>query len=73
MTPEESQKLEAARKAWEETVLKPALDRAPERPGLFSTSGGNPVERVYTPADLAGLDYSRDLGFPGQYPFTRGV
>ncbi len=73
MTPEESQKLEAARKVWEETVLKPALDRAPERPGLFSTSGGDPVERVYTPADLEGLDYSRDLGFPGQYPFTRGV
>jgi len=73
MTPEEYQTLEAARKAWEETVLKPALDRAPERPGLFSTSGGNPVERVYTPADVKGLDYSRDLGFPGQYPFTRGV
>ncbi len=73
MTPEEQQKLEAARKVWEETVLKPALDRAPERPGLFSTSGGSPVERVYTPADLEGLDYSRDLGFPGQYPFTRGV
>jgi methylmalonyl-CoA mutase N-terminal domain/subunit len=73
MTPEERQKLEAARKVWEETVLKPALDRAPERPGPFSTSGGNPVERVYTPADLEGLDYSRDLGFPGQYPFTRGV
>ena len=73
MTPEEHQKLEAARKAWEETVLKPALDKSPERPGLFSTSGGNPVERVYTPADLEGLDYSRDLGFPGQYPFTRGV
>ncbi len=65
MTPEEYRRLEAARKAWEETVLKPALDRAPERPG--------PAERVYTPADLEGLDYSRDLGFPGQYPFTRGV
>ncbi len=73
MTPEEHQKLEAARKVWEETVLKPALDRAPERSGPFSTSGGNPVERVYTPADLEGLDESRDLGFPGQYPFTRGV
>ncbi|MBI3031572.1 MAG: methylmalonyl-CoA mutase [Candidatus Rokubacteria bacterium] len=65
MTPEEHEKLRAARTAWEEMVLRPALDRAPERPAA--------VERLYTPADLEGLDYSRDLGFPGQYPFTRGV
>jgi len=65
--------IEDARKAWEEKTLKPALGRAPERPGPFTTSWGSPVERVYTPAELAGFDYLRDLGFPGEYPFTRGV
>ncbi len=65
--------IEDARKAWEEKTLKPALGRAPERPGPFITSWGSPVERVYTPAELAGFDYLRDLGFPGEYPFARGV
>jgi len=73
VTPEEYQKLEAALKAWQEQVLKPALEKGPERPGLFATSSGSPVERVYTAPDVAGFDAVRDLGFPGQYPFTRGV
>ncbi len=37
------------------------------------TTSSAPVERLYTPLDVAGLDYERDLGFPGEYPFTRGV
>ncbi len=65
--------IEDARKAWEEKTLKPAPGKAPERPAPFTTSWGSPVERVYTPAELAGFDYLRDLGFPGDYPFTRGV
>ena len=65
--------IEDARKAWEEKTLKSALGRAPERPGPFTTSWGSPVERVYTPAELAGFDYLRDLGFPGEYPFARGA
>ena len=72
MTPDEKP-IENARKAWEEKTLKPVVGKAPERPGLFSTSWGSPVERLYTPAELAGLDYLRELGFPGEYPFTRGV
>jgi methylmalonyl-CoA mutase N-terminal domain/subunit len=43
----------------------------PER--RFTTLSDVPVERVYTPADLPGFDYDRDLGDPGQYPFTRGI
>jgi methylmalonyl-CoA mutase N-terminal domain/subunit len=39
----------------------------------FTTISGEQAERLYTPADIAGLDYSRDLGFPGEYPYTRGV
>jgi len=64
--------LEQAKKEWEERVVGPALARAPERRQEFSTLSGIPLERLYTPADVP-LDYEADLGFPGQYPFTRGV
>ncbi len=57
--------------AWEEGPLAKMLSRSPER-GAFETSSF-PVQRLYTPLDVAGLDYERDLGFPGEYPFTRGV
>jgi methylmalonyl-CoA mutase N-terminal domain/subunit len=57
---------------WEQTTLRKTLDRFPERRESFETSSGIPVERVYTPHDVS-VDYTRDLGFPGQYPFTRGV
>lgn len=44
-----------------------------ERPGPFVTTSGRPVRRVYDPTDVAEHDYERDLGHPGEYPFTRGV
>jgi methylmalonyl-CoA mutase N-terminal domain/subunit len=44
-----------------------------ERQDSFITTSSVPVERLYTPLDIAGLDYIRDLGFPGEYPYTRGV
>jgi len=44
-----------------------------ERDADFETISGEPVEPLYTPEDVAGLDYERDLGYPGEYPFTRGV
>ncbi len=69
----ELQKIREAMRAWEKATLRPALARRPERPAPFETSWGTPIERLYTPADTAGLDYLRDLGFPGEYPFTRGV
>jgi methylmalonyl-CoA mutase N-terminal domain/subunit len=47
--------------------------RSPERKEKFTTGGGIPLERLYTPADLEGLDYGKDLGFPGEYPYVRGV
>ncbi len=58
---------------WQSTTLKQTIDRYPERRKQFSTSSGIPVEPIYTPADIAEQDYLRDLGFPGEYPFTRGV
>jgi methylmalonyl-CoA mutase N-terminal domain/subunit len=45
----------------------------PERDADFETLSGEPLQPMYTPDDVAHLDYSRDLGFPGSYPFTRGV
>jgi methylmalonyl-CoA mutase N-terminal domain/subunit len=58
---------------WEESTLKDTLDRHPERMEKFMTTSSAPVNRLYTPLDTADLDYKRDLGFPGEYPFTRGV
>ena len=44
-----------------------------DKQGLFTTTSGVPVERLYTPDDISSTDYLRDLGFPGEYPYTRGV
>ena len=73
VTPEEQARFEQARREWEERTLKPSLARAAERPGPFADSSGAPVERLHTPADTAAMDYVRDLGFPGEFPYTRGV
>ena len=64
--------LSAAAKRWEDETLAPALKRSSERDAPFETSIG-PVERLYTPLDRADADYGRDVGYPGEYPFTRGV
>ncbi len=64
--------IRAARAQWEATVLQQALTRGPEREQAFATSS-LPVDRLYTPADIADTDYLRDIGFPGMYPFTRGI
>ena len=58
---------------WRETLRAKALGGAPERREAFETSSGIVVRDLYTPADLAGMDEARDLGRPGEYPFTRGV
>ena len=57
---------------WEESILQPSLTRLPERREVFLTASGIPLERVYVP-DTSDEDYLQRLGFPGQYPFTRGV
>ncbi|TMD25929.1 MAG: hypothetical protein E6I94_11115, partial [Chloroflexi bacterium] len=61
------------RDAWRETVRAKALASAPERRERFETSSGIEIADVYTPADVASLDEARDLGLPGEFPFTRGV
>jgi methylmalonyl-CoA mutase N-terminal domain/subunit len=61
------------RQRWETEVLEPALKKAPERTVPFTTVSGRPIERLYTADDLTSLDYTRDLGHPGAYPYTRGI
>ncbi|MFQ5882917.1 MAG: methylmalonyl-CoA mutase [Candidatus Methylomirabilales bacterium] len=69
---EKVKEIREARQAWEEQVLRPALARMKER-GEFSTSSGIPVNGLYTPEDTPDLHYLESLGFPGQYPYTRGI
>jgi methylmalonyl-CoA mutase N-terminal domain/subunit len=57
---------------WQREVLEPALKRFPERQTEFHT-GSVPVRRLYTPLDLAEADYNRDIGYPGEFPYTRGI
>jgi methylmalonyl-CoA mutase N-terminal domain/subunit len=61
------------RERWEREVLEPALQKAPERPGPFTTISGRPIERLYTAEDVAALDYARDRGNPGEFPYARGI
>ena len=58
---------------WEETTLQRTTGRFPERKKTFQTTSGEPIERLYTPLDVADLDYQSDLGYPGEYPYTRGI
>ncbi|MEM2675550.1 MAG: methylmalonyl-CoA mutase family protein [Candidatus Bathyarchaeia archaeon] len=66
------EKIRLEREAWEREVVAKSLERLPER-GEFSTSSDIPVNRLYTPLDVAHIDYLENLGFPGVYPFTRGI
>ena len=61
------------RERWRSTTRAKAVTSSPERRERFETSSGIEVGDLYTPADIAGLDEERDLGRPGEYPFTRGV
>ncbi len=64
----------AEKKRWIRDTLKPSLRQVPERLPAFSTTSGLEIdEPLYTPADIEDTDYEKDLGFPGEYPFTRGI
>jgi methylmalonyl-CoA mutase N-terminal domain/subunit len=65
--------IKKAREVWEGQVLKSALSRAPERRASFETTSGIEVQRLYTPQHRAEEHYVEQVGFPGTYPFTRGV
>jgi methylmalonyl-CoA mutase N-terminal domain/subunit len=72
--PEELDEIREAKAEWEREDVQPTVDRFGEREERFTTdTEGQAVDRLYTPADVADLDYSEDLGFPGREPYTRGV
>lgn len=71
---EKLSKIREEEKRWEETTVTKFLQKAPERKEKFMTDDGFEIKRLYTPADLGeDWDYLEKLGFPGEYPFTRGV
>ncbi len=59
--------------AWEENTLRPTLEKSPERQAEFTTISGYPIRRLYTPADLPDWNPDRDLGYPGEPPYARGI
>ncbi|HZK71224.1 MAG TPA: methylmalonyl-CoA mutase family protein [Clostridia bacterium] len=69
---EKQEQLLQARKNWEEKTLNKSLAKAPERKEEFYTGSGDKIARLYTPEDISGLDYMEEIGFPGEYPYTRG-
>ncbi len=73
MTCGDCDKVKESKKDWENTTLKEALETGGERLSQFVTTSSVPIGRIYTPDDIKDLDYLRDLNFPSQYPFTRGV
>ena len=72
--PDDLDEIREAKAEWEAEDVQPTVDRFGERREAFTTdTEGHEVDRLYTPADTADLDYQEDLGFPGREPYTRGV
>ncbi|AHF99675.1 methylmalonyl-CoA mutase [Halostagnicola larsenii XH-48] len=72
--PDDLEKIRDERDEWEETAVEPVIERFGERKETFRTdTGGQEVDRLYTPEDIADLDYREDIGYPGEPPYTRGV
>ncbi|MGH7277991.1 MAG: acyl-CoA mutase large subunit family protein, partial [Candidatus Rokuibacteriota bacterium] len=62
-----------SKQAWETETYEPFVAKAPERPVRFESLSGLPLQPVYGPEDLAGWSHDDKLGYPGEFPFTRGV
>ena len=71
--PARLEELAQAQDEWADTTLRQSLDKAPERQETFITTSSRPIRRLCTPLDVADMDYQRDVGFPGEYPYLRGV
>jgi len=71
-TKESIEKIDVENKKWQQVYNK-SVAKTPERLTRFSSVSDHPVQNLYTPLDIKDLDYSNDIGFPNQYPFTRGV
>jgi len=72
--PDDLEAIRESKAEWESEDVEPTVERFGERKEQFATdTGGQTVDRLYTPDDVSGLDYGDDLGFPGREPYTRGV
>ena len=58
---------------WKKEILEPALAKHPERREEFITTSSQKVDRLYTPLDTAHVDFTRDISYPGEFPYTRGI
>ncbi len=71
---DELEEIREGKEEWEREQVEPVVERFGERKETFTTdTGGQEVDRLYTPADVEDVDYQEDLGFPGEEPYTRGV
>ncbi len=70
---QELERIAEEKERWQATTLKKALERSSERSDTDFRTSSTQTERLYTPLDVADTDYGRDVGFPGEYPYTRGV
>ena len=69
----EGMDISRSKREWQEKVLNPAVKKSPEREEHFLTTSGIELQALYTPEDREGSDYNQALGYPGEFPFTRGV
>jgi methylmalonyl-CoA mutase N-terminal domain/subunit len=70
---EDLERIAREKEGWEQATLKKALDRSGERSDTDFRTSSTETERLHTPLDIAETDYALDVGFPGEYPYTRGV
>jgi len=72
-TQEEMKRIEEQAEKWKQEILAKTLERFPERKKQFKTDSELPLERVYSPTHIKNSRYARDMAFPGEHPFTRGI
>jgi len=70
---EKLKKIGEKARVWESTTLKKVIEKVPESKQAFTTISGIPIKRVYTPVDIAKMDYAGDMGFPGEFPYIRNI
>ncbi len=69
----EIESIKKEKEKWEEEVIGASLEKMPERNWKFTTISGVPIKRLYTPLDIQDIDFISDIGFPGVFPYTRGI
>jgi methylmalonyl-CoA mutase N-terminal domain/subunit len=71
--PQSANPLEEIERQWERRTLNPTLEKMPEARTEFTTVSLKPIKRLYTPNDVNEINFADDIGFPGEFPYTRGI